>query len=190
MRFPGRHVSPPSVFAASDEPSVWRLQRKGDRDRSHVGHFSSETLQLSVAEVPANLRMLDSQTVRNVLGDDSVVGNPLSILPPLSSTGSGESQASEAAGGSAEGGAPQEKKKKRKGKGLKLAMRRMASFNLKQTKKARGEGEEEEVFGPHIAPRIAHSLLHDKPAHVPAMYAAEGMDTGVRRPQAALMLRC
>ena len=91
--------------------------------------------------------MLDSQTVRNVLGDDSVVGNPLSILPPLSSTGSGESQASEAAGGSAEGGAPQEKKKKRKGKGLKLAMRRMASFNLKQTKKARGEGEEEEVFG-------------------------------------------
>ena len=73
---------------------------------------------------------------------------------------------------------------------MKLAMRRMASFNLKQTKKARGEGEEEEVFGPHIAPRIAHSLLHDKPAHVPAMYAAEGMDTGVRRPQAALMLRC
>ena len=127
--------------------------------------------------------MLDSQTVRNVLGDDSVVGNPLSVL---SSTGSGESQASEATGGpSAEGGAPQGKKKKRKGKGLKLAMRRMASFNLKQTKKARGEGEEEEVFGPHIAPRIAHSLLHDKPAHVPAMYAAEGMDTGVRRLQAA-----
>ena len=136
--------------------------------------------------MPANLRMLDSQTVRNVLGDDSVVGNPLSVL---SSTGSGESQASEATGGpSAEGGAPQGKKKKRKGKGLKLAMRRMASFNLKQTKKARGEGEEEEVFGPHIAPRIAHSLLHDKPAHVPAMYAAEGMDTGVRRPHAAL--RC
>ena len=156
------------------------MQRKGDRDRSHVGAFSSETLQLSVAEVPANLRMLDSQTVRNVLGDDSVVGNPLSVL---SSTGSGESQASEATGDpSAEGGAPQGKKKKRKGKGLKLAMRRMASFNLKQTKKARGEGEEEEVFGPHIAPRIAHSLLHDKPAHVPAMYAAEGMDTGVRAP--------
>lgn len=38
------------------------------------------------------------------------------------------------------------------------------------------EDKEKEKMGPHVAPRIAHSLLHGKPAHVPAMYAAEGMD--------------
>lgn len=128
---------------------------------------------ISIAQIPEDLKMLNSGDLSvlesTALEDDQATQSNLGVNETTNSETVSESSSRTGTAG------------------LKRRMRRLTSFNRAEQIKAKKERrprngmhrtreEEEEIEGPHRAPRIAHSLLHGKPTHVPAMYAAEGLD--------------
>jgi CRP-like cAMP-binding protein len=140
---------------------------------------------VSMVQIPEELKMLDSVALDKLdqeTKDRQVLGSVKTVLGVQTKSGAAVSVSVS----SGDESGTRKSSKQKSMEGLKLRMKRMNSFNrgsqLKNAKKRNGgsEGEkgkeEEEIEGPHRAPRIAHSLLHGKPTHVPAMYAAEGLD--------------
>ena len=133
---------------------------------------------ISIAQVPDELKLLESHDLNKTLTerladetDRTTLGKATSVLtePKQQQTASPSSDVVEI------DETRQARTDEKSMEGMKLKMRRMTSFNRGSMLKAKQEGGgkgggssgkhehvEKEKVGPHVAPRIAHSLLHGK----------------------------
>ena len=164
------------------------LKKLADLKQKHTAVWNAG---ISIAQIPESLKMLDSATLDNLDQQTQINGQALGAVKSILDLGHvGTSESSP------------ELSNQRNVQVLRRQLKRVAVLNRGTRPKANRNGqffgskvdedkdedeaEDEEIEGPHRAPRIAHSLLHGKPAHIPAMYAAEGLDAFSRSSMAEL----